>query len=149
MPNRLNVRPQVMNGTDSSGMSCPPEEFFRALELRRTRALVERDLPTLEELHSPDYQLITPAGKVFSREAYLGAIQAAPFYAGWLVGEMGFRISAQMAVVRYKAHLRFPSGGEVVCWHTDSYERRAQGWQAVWSQATRIAHPADQPGSAA
>ena len=33
-------------------ISCPPEEFFR-----------------LEELHSPDYQLITPAGKVFSREA--------------------------------------------------------------------------------
>jgi hypothetical protein len=130
-----------MHDTKSTENPGPPEEFFRTLELRRTRALVERDLPTLEELHSPDYQLITPAGKVFSREAYLGAIKAAPFYAAWLVGEMSVRISAQMAVVRYKAHLRFPSGGEVVCWHTDSYERRAQGWQAVWSQATGLPHP--------
>jgi hypothetical protein len=23
-------------------------------------------------------------------------------------------------------------------WHTDVWERRADGWQAVWSQATRI-----------
>lgn len=127
-----------MHDTESSEIPAPTEEFFRALELRRTRALVERDLATLDELHSPDYQLITPAGKVFSREAYLGAIKTEPFYAGWLVGEMSFRISAQMAVVRYKAHLRFPSGREVVCWHTDSYERRVQGWQAVWSQATGI-----------
>lgn len=125
-------------------MPGPPEEFFRTLELRRTRALVERDLATLEELHSPDYQLITPAGKIFSREAYLGAIKTEPFYAGWLVGDMSFRISAQMAVVRYKAQLRFPSGREVVCWHTDSYERRTQGWQAVWSQATGIPQPAGQ-----
>jgi len=130
-----------MHGTESAEVAGSPEEFFRTLERRRTRALVERDLATLEELHSPDYQLITPAGRVFSREAYLGAIKAEPFYAGWLVGEMTFRISAQMAVVRYRAHLRFPSGREVVCWHTDSYEWRPQGWQAVWSQATEIPQP--------
>ena len=108
----------IMHDTESSENLVPPAEFFRALELRRTQALVERDLATLEELHSPDYQLITPGGKVFSREEYLGAIRAAPFYARWLVGDMSFRISAQMVVVRYKANLRFPSGREVVCWHT-------------------------------
>ena len=138
-----------MRETESSEVPGPPEEFFRALELRRTRALVERDLGTLEELHAPDYQLITPAGKVFSREAYLGAIKAEPFYTGWLVSEMSFRISAQMAVVRYKANLRFPSGRELVCWHMDSYERRAQGWQAVWSQATGIPQPVGPPQNAA
>lgn len=120
-------------------MLAPPEEFFRALEQRRTRALVERDLATLETLHAAEYQLITPAGKVFSREAYLGAVKAEPFYAAWEVGAMSFRISAQMAVVRYKARLRFPSGREVECWHMDSYERRANEWQAVWSQATAFA----------
>ena len=117
----------------------PSEEFFRSLELRRTRALVERDIPTLEQLHAPDYQLVTPAGKVFSREAYLGLIKAEPFYTAWKVGDMSFRISPSMAIVRYQAQLRFPSGREVVCWHMDSYELRTQGWQAVWSQATGIA----------
>lgn len=123
-------------------MDVPTEEFFRALEHRRTRALVARDLATLEALHAPQYQLITPSGKVFSREAYLGAIEAEPFYAGWELGPMSFRVTADMAVVRYTAQLRFPSGREVVCWHTDSYERRSQGWQAVWSQATEIASSA-------
>lgn len=134
----------AMHDADAIEMTIPPDDFFRTLELRRTRALVERDLATLEELHAPDYELITPAGKVFLREAYLGAIRAEPFYAEWLVGPMSFRTSARMAVVRYMAHLRFPTGREVVCWHMDSYERRAQGWQAVWSQATGIPRPVGQ-----
>lgn len=122
-----------------NGSASPDEAFFRALETRRTHALVARDMAELEALHAPEYQLITPSGKVFGREAYLGAIAAEPFYAGWELGEtMAVRVSAQMAVVRYQACLRFPSGREVLCWHTDSYEHRAAGWQAVWSQATEI-----------
>jgi len=46
-------------------------EFFRALEVRRTRAIVERDLEEIERLHAPEYQLITPAGRTFSRTRYL------------------------------------------------------------------------------
>jgi len=114
------------------------EEFFRELELRRTRALVERDMETLNELHAPEYELITPAGKLFDRKRYLGAIESEPFYAAWEVGEMACRISPSMAIVRYKARLTFPSGREVTCWHTDAYENRAGLWQAVWSQATEV-----------
>jgi uncharacterized protein DUF4440 len=114
------------------------EQFFRELELRRTRALVERDMKALNELHAPEYELITPAGKVFDRERYLGAIESEPFYTAWEVGEMAFRISPSMAIVRYKARLTFPSGREVTCWHTDAYENRAGQWQAVWSQATEV-----------
>jgi enamine deaminase RidA (YjgF/YER057c/UK114 family) len=114
------------------------EAFFRALELRRTKALVERDVKVLEELHAPEYELITPAGRVFDRKQYLDTIAKEPFYAGWDVGEMAFRISPGMAILRYKAKLVFPSGREVLCWHTDAYERRSGQWQAVWSQATEL-----------
>jgi hypothetical protein len=41
---------------------APSDEFFCALKAKRIRALIQRDLPTLEELHAPEYQLITPAG---------------------------------------------------------------------------------------
>lgn len=122
---------------------APSERFFRALEERRTRALVQRDSAVLEAMHAPEYQLIAPTGRVFTRETYLGAVQAAPFYAAWeILGEMSFRLSAHMAILRYKARIQFPSGRVFVCWHTDSYELRASGWQAVWSQATE-ALPAD------
>ena len=127
-----------MYRADSPKEHREDEEFFRHLELRRTRALVERDMGVIEELHAPDYTLITPAGKVFTRERYVAAIGREPFYAGWETSDMVVRISADMAIVRYQARLRFPSGREVVCWHTDSYERRAGRWQAVWSQATEV-----------
>jgi GNAT superfamily N-acetyltransferase len=113
--------------------------FFTALERRRTQALVQRDLATLEALHAPEYQLVTPAGKVHSRESYLGLVRAEPFYSAWeIVGDMSVRLSADVAAIRYEARLEFPSGRAVACWHTDLYERRPAGWQAVWSQATEI-----------
>lgn len=125
--------------------AAPSDAFFRALEARRTRALVERDLVTLEQLHADEYQLITPAGKVFTREAYLGAIKAEPFYAAWEpIGEVLVRRSQAMAVVRYTARLQFPSGRVAVCWHTDTYELRGSGWQAVWSHATEVRQVAAQ-----
>jgi len=127
------------------------EEFFRALETRRTQALVNRDMKILEELHAPEYELITPAGKAFSRQGYLEAIEREPFYASWQAEDMAVRVTAEMAVVRYKAILQFPSGREIVCMHTDTYELRAGRWQAVWSQATELrnAHRSHEAESAA
>ena len=118
------------------------EAFFAALEAQRTHALVERDLPTLERLHAPHYQLITPAGKVFTRQAYIDAIAAAPFYSAWGITQMSVRSGADMAAVRYLAGLVFPSGRALSCWHTDLYERHEGGWWAVWSQATELKPPA-------
>lgn len=116
----------------------PTPAFFRALELRRTGALVARDMSVLEELHAPDYELVTPSGRVFDRRRYLDAIAKEPFYAAWEAGPMACRIAADTAALRYQAKLRFPSGKEVLCWHTDLYEQRSGRWQAVWSQATEI-----------
>lgn len=116
----------------------PSEEFFRALELRRTRALVDQDMQTLQELHAPDYELITPAGIVLNRKRYLEAVEREPFYSGWEAGEIAFRISAELTILRYQARLRFPSGKELHCWHTDAYQNQDGAWRAVWSQATEI-----------
>ena len=125
---------------ETSASAAPDETFFRATEKRRTQALVARDMATLEALHAPDYQLVTPAGTVHTRDSYLGQVRAEPFYSAWtVVGEMSVRVSTDMAIVRYRARLEFPSGRVVTCWHTDSYERRPAGWQAVWSQATALA----------
>ena len=115
------------------------DDDFRALEVARTRALVDRDLAVIEALHAPEYELITPAGRSFSRAGYLALIAAQPFYASWEHGAMQVRRSPAMAVVRYQARLGFPSGKVVACWHTDVYERRGEAWQVVWSQATGIA----------
>lgn len=131
--------------TTGSSAAAPSKEFFRELELERTRALVERDMATIEHLHAPEYQLITPSGNVFTRERYLAALAARPFYAAWTVGSIEARLAPSTALIRYQATLRFPSGRVIVCWHTDSYEKRGERWQAVWSQATEIVPPPDTP----
>jgi hypothetical protein len=113
-------------------------DFFRELEVRRTRALVERDLAKIEALHAPDYQLISPAGRTFSRARYLELIRAEPFYTASEHGPIEVKSSTEMAVVRYQATLTFPSGKVVRVWHTDTYELRASAWVAVWSQATEL-----------
>ena len=115
----------------------PQADYFRALERQRTQSLIDKDMQVAAALHAPEYQLITPFGKSFTRDGYLGAIQSGDLnYTKWDFGEIDVRLSPGMAIVRSRVQLGFPSGRVVDCWHTDSYELKEAGWQAVWSQAT-------------
>ncbi len=114
---------------------------IKTLELKRTQALVEKNMAVARALHAPEYQLITPGGKTFTRESYLHAIESGELnYAKWEAGPMQVRATERMAVVRYQANLVFSSGNSIRCWHTDTYECIDGTWRAVWSQAT--AYPA-------
>ena len=118
--------------------TTPDADYFRALEAERTQALVTRDMPAIERLHALDYELISPPGRVMTRERYLSLLVADQFYAKWEHGAMRVRISDSTAVIRYQAKITFPSGKVVDCWHTDFYELQAGSWKAVWSQATQL-----------
>ena len=116
---------------------------LRGLETRRIQAILARDIPLLWQLHAPDYQLITPAGRTYTRERYLGDIESGTLrYLRWEAGDMDVRSSVQMAIIRYQVTLELDSGNGTgtpfLCWHTDSYELRDAAWQVVWSQATAI-----------
>lgn len=121
----------------------PPGDHFRDLERSRIRGLLTRDMPLLRQLHAPDYQLISPNGRSFTREQYLGDVETGTLrYLRWDPGPIDVRTGERMAIVRYQATLELDAGtGQGTpfqCWHTDSYELRDAGWQAVWSQATAI-----------
>ena len=120
-------------------MASTPEDDIRALEHARVQSLLQRDMPTAWRLHAPDYQLITPSGAAWSRERYLGMVEAGSLvYLQWQAGAMQVRLRGSMAVVRYLATLQLDAGTAFRCWHTDSYEQTKGQWQAVWSQATAI-----------
>jgi len=121
----------------------PTDEDIRAIERSRTHALVTAHMELLWQLHAPDYQLVTPSGRTFTRERYLSDIESGRLrYVRWDAGPMDVRVCEQMALVRYQATLELDSGNghgtPFECWHTDSYELRSGLWQAVWSQATAI-----------
>jgi Domain of unknown function (DUF4440) len=118
-------------------------DYIRALEAARIQALLTRDMELLWQLHAPDYQLITPTGRSYTRDRYLSEIEAEALrYLRWEPGSMNVRTSRQMAIVRYRATLELDGGDghgtPFHCWHTDSYELKDESWQAVWSQATTI-----------
>jgi hypothetical protein len=112
---------------------------FCALERARLRALVERNMPLAWQLHAQDFQLITPSGRSYSRERYLGMIgEGELVYKHWEPGAMQVRMHERMALLRYQATLEMGSA-PFQCWHIDSYELTDGLWQVVWSQATKIA----------
>ncbi|MBL8306376.1 MAG: nuclear transport factor 2 family protein [Rubrivivax sp.] len=130
-----------------SSLNAPDEAFFRALEIERTQALVDRDVEKIRRLHAPDYELISVPGRVMSLERYLTLMAQDVFYASWQHGPMRVQVSQGMAAVRYQATITFPSGKVVECWHTDIYALQAGAWRAVWSQGTQL--PQDPPSAAA
>jgi hypothetical protein len=118
-------------------------DAFRELERSRLRALVERNMELARQLHSVDFQLITPTGHLYGGDQYLDEIETGQLkYMAWDPKEMEVRLHATLALLRYQARLEVDSGrGQASifhCWHTDSYELINGLWQVVWSQATAI-----------
>ena len=128
----------MINTSAPAHTTTPNADFFRAMEVERTRAIVARDLQAIERLHAIDYELITPPGRIMTRERYFSLIAAEPFYSKWEHGPIKVRLSEGMAAVRYQEKLTFPSGNIVDCWHTDLYQLQDGVWKAIWSQATRL-----------
>ena len=113
-----------MNNTKNAGSFASTADFIREVETTRTRALVERDMALLWQLHVPEYQLITPPGRTYTRERYLGEIESGTLrYLRWEHSAMNVRVSERMAIVRYQATLELDSGDgrgtPFACWHTD------------------------------
>ena len=118
----------------------PAATLLPDIERRRLQALAGADTVTAAPLHADDYQLITPNGSAMSKADYLGAIASGQlrYQVFEPVSEMAVLGDAEVAVLRYRAHISFDDGPGFTYWHTDCY-RFADGiWQVVWSQATAI-----------
>ena len=62
-------------------------------------------------LHGADFQLVTPIGRTYTRERYLGEIESGLLrYVAWEPGEIEVRVHAGVALLRYQAELRVDSG---------------------------------------
>nr|WP_281173631.1 nuclear transport factor 2 family protein [Deinococcus frigens] len=109
------------------------------MERTRLKALVSGDMNTAQQLHAPEFELITPSGLRLSRDKYLDAIAAGRLkYLVWeVISEIEVRHFSDVAFIRYRSRLDVVSGdpqmvaGNVstrppdTCGHTDLYERRA------------------------
>jgi Domain of unknown function (DUF4440) len=116
---------------------------IRATERERLRALVEANVEAAGRLHAADFQLVTPTGRVLSRDQYLDNVASGEInYFVWEPdSEIAVRLYGQAALLRYRSVMEMGDETRKVvlrCWHIDAYEKRNGRWQAVWSQATEI-----------
>jgi hypothetical protein len=82
----------------------PMAEQICAIERARIQALVAVHMEPLWQLHAPNYQLITPSGRTFTRDRYLGDIEAGRLrFLRGDAGPMDVRVCGQMALVRNRA----------------------------------------------
>jgi Domain of unknown function (DUF4440) len=114
------------------------------VERRRLRALVDADLTVADELHAPDFQLITPSGDSLTKDEYLQGISSGEInYVRWDPEQIEARVHGDAACLRYRSTIKIIVGGRELgpgrYWHTDYYEKRSERWQVVWSQATETA----------
>jgi hypothetical protein len=112
------------------------------LERARLRALVSRDISTADRLHADDYQLVPPGGTAISKREYLEPIASGDFrYAVFQpVSEIAILSGQDIVALRYRARIEAHFGNATDAgefWHTDLWHLRSDGWQVVWSQATR------------
>jgi hypothetical protein len=119
------------------------ERALADVERRRLRAFVDSNLAVARQLHADDFQLITPSGDSLSKEEYLQLVASGEIdYVVWDPEEIDARVRDDAACLRYRSTIRIVVGGQESgsdrYWHTDFYEKRGDGWQVVWSQATRI-----------
>jgi hypothetical protein len=121
---------------------------LRDLERRRLRSLVEVDLVTAEELHAPDFELVTPGGSIWSRERYLGGIASGDIdYRRFeVVSDIDVLADGDLAVLRYRSAIDISvtggTPGPLAAQHLDVYVRDADGrWRVRWSQATEVVQP--------
>jgi hypothetical protein len=120
-------------------------EEIRRIERQRVRALVSTNIQMANHLHAPEYQLIPPSGEALSKQRYLDLLESGKLRYRMFepLGEIVVRRHGVTAIIRYQVRIEVVVEGEVLppilAWHTDYYEFQDGRWQAVWSQATKIA----------
>jgi hypothetical protein len=134
--------------TRGSGHGSSQADRLRAIEQKRTEALVDADTATARKIMAADYQGINPGGAPLSREDLLGAVSAGvlDFLVDSAASPITVRLHGDAAVLRYQRNFDLVVGGTRLthkAWSTELYERRAGRWQLVWEQTTAIPNNED------
>lgn len=127
-----------------SGAAPDTAQVLRDLELTRLQALVEADLPTLEELHAADFELVSPPGTALDRGEVLGTIENGEldFLALEPRSDIDVRLYGDGAVLTYRSRISVDVSGtgelDHEARHLVVYERDDADWLVVYEQATSI-----------
>lgn len=125
-----------------SDYSHMEQEKIIKIEKNRLQALVNADTVFAAPIHSYDFQLITPMGYKVDKNEYLRSIESGELdYKEWGFKDISVRFYKHAAVMRYTdtvfvVYLNGELLSNVVCTHTNLYEKHDGQWLIIWSQAS-------------
>jgi ketosteroid isomerase-like protein len=113
------------------------------LEARRSRALVEGDAATLDEITADDYTHVETGGGVRDKAGFLGILSRPGVrFTSWVLEQNIVRIYGDTAVVtgRYHNTVRTPAGEQPPkhARHIRVYVKKDGRWRNVAHQATAV-----------
>ena len=135
--------PRIASPVAGTPPAVMDADGLRQVVRDRLHALLEADLSDADALYAADFENLTAAGVVQSREEYLGRIRSGEHDYRLLepASAITVRLYGAGAVVTYQSQVDLVSGGNYITgygWHTEEYERRDGRWQIVWAQTTQI-----------
>jgi Domain of unknown function (DUF4440) len=144
----LLIAASAVAGARGSEKGSSQADRLRAIEHKRTQALVDADTATARKLMADDYQGINPAGEPLSREELLAPVKAGvlDFLVDTSASPITVRLYGDAAVLRYQRKFDLVVAGTRLthkAWSTELYERRHGRWQIVWEQTTAVPNKPD------
>jgi hypothetical protein len=116
---------------------------FAGLEQQGLAAIVAGDPGRLDRLHSPDFLLCNPSGRIWDRSTYLNGLISGriDYHRFEPTTPIEVLSGAEVVALRYKSWIDIAIDhgpiGHLECWHLDVYSHDPQlGWRCRWSQAT-------------
>lgn len=127
-----------VTGDNSSGIAAELER----LERKRFQAMIDNDIAALKELLSDDLVYTHSHGGVETKAQFIEALEKGAIkYVAIDVAEMAVRVYDNTAVINGRATLKVARSGQERSFgirYLDVYTKRAQRWQMVAWQSTRL-----------
>jgi ketosteroid isomerase-like protein len=118
------------------------EKDILQLEAQWTRAIQSGDTATLESLLASDYVMVDPGGKTVSKAQEIAKYRSGELkFSSFATSGQKVIIYIGGAVVTGTARVKGKQGKEDISGDyrfVDVLERRKEGWQAVYSQLTKV-----------
>ncbi len=119
----------------------PDEVSLRQVNADYVRAFLNSDVPKLRRLLGDDFRGVLASGTVIDKAEFLKEAAIPPDVRGFRLKDVTIRVYGDAAIVGAAVSYHRPDGSPVQTRYVDVYIRRAERWELVSAQWTRVAPP--------
>jgi len=121
--------------------ASPDEVALRQVNADYVRAFLNSDVTRLRRLLGDDFRGVLASGGVIDKDEFLKEAAIPPAVREFRLKDVTIRLYGDAAVVGAAVSYRRPDGTPIETRYVDVYVRRADRWELVSAQWTRVTQP--------